>query len=517
MVLFKTGQYNLLKANIYTFPLVIFATLLTTFIKIQLQVLWIREVDKLLAEQGGAAGWDVLNKRWRIALGIARINERWGSFANIKVSLTYITAGLLISRITAAFSIYQEAPTVQYHPQIPDGRDYFCANVTTTEFPTSWKLGGGKYYTAHMDYVLCPTSEAETLFGNINNQEPSDFAYADMGVAVLPSALGAPASIYGWVTGRDDAIISLSTQYQLGLLQTTQCVPVLQWNPFSCRKGGSVQFSTTNNTMYVTSADGGCTAWDGFPLTNIDPWKDDAMVKGQCTGSTLGQSTITIGASRTYALVLANMIHDPFGLSEDSNDTFAVTCTVNVNAQTFAYRKVYLSYQYNSGNSSVSFGKVLFGNDEPCNKPAGYPAKRNALIALAAMSITSILIDGIGMSGWSQALAAGTLDTNLSSHQPKNWAFKESQNALEDFLTAAIAVSRIYDQKEAMITTDGSAYISSWRIGSGSRAALVYAIPPFVVLLTFIWRLNSLKRMEVRWKTSRLGDLISYGRVMSDA
>jgi hypothetical protein len=521
---FKADEYNLLIANIYTFILVILATLLATFIRNQLRILWLREVDRLLSEQGGAAGWDVLNKQWRTTLGIARIRERWGSFANIKIDLTYITAGLLISCITAGFSLYSDSRSVQYHPKIPDGRDYFCANITTIE-PTdlpSWKLDEGKYYTVYTDLVRCPTSEVETLFGNINNQNASNFAYSDMGVAVLPSALGVPASVYGWVADRDEAIISLSTQYQLGLFQTVQCVPVMQQNPISCRKGGSVQFSNTNNTMYATSANGDCVVSDDFLESNLNPKEQYGMVKGECTGSKLGQGTITMGASGTYAELLANMIGDPSPPQGNPGDTFAVTCTVDVNAQTFAYRTVYLDFQYDSGDSSVAFGKVLIGND-PCDGPAGYPAGSNARIALAALSSSSILSEGYGSEGWSQTLVSGTLDTDpdndFSQRQSGTWAFSESQNALEDFLgvTAAMVVSRIYSEKDALIDTSGSAYISSWRIGSGSPVALVYAVPPFVVLLTLMWRLWSLKRMEVRWKTSRLGDLVAYGRLMHQA
>ncbi|KAH0556996.1 hypothetical protein GP486_005212 [Trichoglossum hirsutum] len=515
---FKADEYDLLVANIYTFVLVILATLLATFIRNQLRILWVREVDRLLAEQGGAVGWDVLNKRWRTSLGIARIRERWGSFANIKIDLTYITAGLLISCITAGLSLYSDGRSVQYHPKIPDGRDYFCANITTTE-PADflfWQLDGEKYYTVYTDLVLCPTLEAETLFGNINNKNASNYAYSDMGVAVLPTALGVPASVYGWVADRDEAIISLSTQYRVGLLQTTQCVPVMQRNPISCRKGGEVQFSNTNNTMYATSADGDCVSSDDFLDSNLNPKEEYGMVKGECTGSKLGQGTITMGASGTYAELLAKMIGDP-------GDTFAVTCTVDVNAQTFAYREVYLDFQYDTGDSGVAFGKVLFGNDKPCDGPAGYPAGSNARIALAALSSHSILSEGYGIAGWSQALASGTLDPNpdngFSPRHSGTWAFDESQNTLEDFLgiTAAMVASRIYNEKDALIDTSGSAYISSWRIGSGSRVALVYAVPPLVVLLTLMWRLWSLKRMEVMWKTSRLEDLVNYGRLMPEA
>ncbi|KAI9787762.1 MAG: hypothetical protein M1839_000294 [Geoglossum umbratile] len=478
---FKADEYDLLVANIYTFVLVILATLLATFIRHHLRILWIREVDRLLAEQGGAAGWDVLNKRWRTTLGIARIRERWGSFANIKIDLTYITAGLLISCITAGFNLYSDSRSIQYYPKIPDGRDYFCANITTTE-PTDlpfWKLDGGKYYTVYTELVRCPTSEAETLFRNINSKNASNFAYSDMGVAVLLSALGVPASVYGWVADRDEAIISLSTQYQLGLLRTAQCVPVMQRNPISCRKGGSVQFSNTNNTMYATSANGDCIVSDDFLESDLNPKEQYSMVKGKCIGSKLGQGTITMGASGTYAALLANMI--------------------------------------------AAFGKVLFGNDEPCDGPAGYLAGSNARIALAALSSSSILREGDGSEGWSQTLVSGALDMDpdngFSRRQSGTWAFGESQNALEDFLgvTAAMVASRIYSEKDALIGTSGSAYISSWRIGSGSLVALVYAVPPFVVLLTLMWRLWSLKRMEVRWKTSRLGDLVTYGRLMPEA
>src|ERR1700685_3411252 len=87
----------------------------------------------------------------------------------------------------------------------------------------------------------CPTRYGEILSGNINPASPQKFAYADMGVAVHPSAIAAPSSIYSSQPNGSRALEILLQSYGTSLLNTTQCVPVMQKNPIQCNPGGTAK------------------------------------------------------------------------------------------------------------------------------------------------------------------------------------------------------------------------------------------------------------------------------------
>ncbi|KAI9857985.1 MAG: hypothetical protein M1813_007955 [Trichoglossum hirsutum] len=403
--IFKGDRYDNRTGNVWTFGIAIIATVCATFVRKQLKVLWLKEVDRLLESTPAGPARDALDKRWRTTLQIAHITERWGNLTNFRVDLSYMIASLLFACISAGFSIQNEFRKVEYRPEIPVGQDYFCANTTTALDPDQissyWELNS-QYYQVFPTMVGCPPTQILPALGNINPIDPREFAYSDMGVAVKNTAIGAPASIYGWVNGRDRAVIGLSSVYRVGLLSTWQCVPVMKRNPISCRQGGTVE--QKSNNMTVISKDRSCSYMGTFASNPVDFGR--AMVKHICYRNEFGKATIVLGALGGWAATLGDMINEPTSLDE-----FAVTCTVNVTPETFEYRWVKLSFQSDFGDSGVSFGKSLVGG-EACAGPSE-PAGTNARIGLAAASSSELLIEGHGDFGWSQTLSKITLDDYL--------------------------------------------------------------------------------------------------------
>jgi len=95
--------------------------------------------------------------------------------------------------------------------------------------------------------------------GGINFINASQYAYADLGVAVKSTAIDAPISVYGKdpVTEMGAEISSFLSRYGSDAVSTTQCVRVMKENPVSCRRGGRVVVNS-DGTITSTSEDGKC-------------------------------------------------------------------------------------------------------------------------------------------------------------------------------------------------------------------------------------------------------------------
>ncbi|KAH0544728.1 hypothetical protein FGG08_001095 [Glutinoglossum americanum] len=510
--LVRNTEFSNLIANVWTASISIIATVIAAFIRGELKALWLKEVDRQLESNytGDTKGY--LNSTWRTVLQIGTIMER---VRNIRIELTYLVAALLFTCIASGFSINKEFKKVDYSPEIPDGSDYLCANTTSTppnarDDEVGWALDNGDYFVVHSHLMGCPPSEALALTSNINPIRPAAFAYSDMGIGVSRAAIGAPASIYGWVNGRDEAIIKLIEDYSVNLQGTHQCVPVMKQNPISCRRGGMVELS--RNNMTVISDDESCTAGDAFLESGADPLEDRVMVKGMCAGEKLGEASIVMAATSGFAPLLSRAVGELEDPPQGPGDWFAVTCSVNVSRDTFEHRSVGLYFQTNVG-AYGSFGKALKGEGR-CSGPD----PSNALIAMAAAANQKVLLQNFGLDGWFQALADLALNSSMDGdYAPRKgpWAFNESSNnALEDVLglTSALVSSRIYNERSQMRPTEGYAEILAWRVGSGSKFALIFAVPPFFVMLFFWKRLVVLRGLRTRTETSSLEDLIAYGR-----
>jgi hypothetical protein len=270
-LLTKGGPLSNAKLNVYTFLITVSATLLTSFIAGQLQLLWVRDIDIKLEEATSASQLENLDARWRTSMKIGHYGER---FKNFSVETSYVVAALITSCFVAGVSPNLATMVVPYNATSPDGTEYYCAesfspqdfsnlfgNQTTIDGTYTWPnptIHAGTMVNEMFvvtDQPGCPLNGGTSVPSAINFN-PNLFVYWGMGVAVQNSLIGAPASIFGSNPGRDDEILELTYTHQSSLELTSQCVPVIVNNPISCRPGGTVQLSQQN--MSVTSPDGKC-------------------------------------------------------------------------------------------------------------------------------------------------------------------------------------------------------------------------------------------------------------------
>lgn len=197
-----SGLYSSTQHIIYITLTTVLATLITTVIFSQLQGLFLLQIDHQLQQSAishdsiPAMKLEVLNGRWRTVLGIGSLLE---GLRNMPIKIMSVVAGLVTSAITAGL-----APTVTnrvfpYNPTIPLGPNEQCVKTVynlTDHSDYSWNFGNGTSLFIPAAMGWCPTREAVILTGNINSIRPNAFAYADLGVTVQSSAIGAPISIY---------------------------------------------------------------------------------------------------------------------------------------------------------------------------------------------------------------------------------------------------------------------------------------------------------------------------------
>lgn len=131
----------------------------------------------------------------------------------------------------------------------------------------------------------------------INVIRPDIYAYADMGVAIHSSAIGAPVTLYD-AQRSGFGLQELARTYEWNLNTVSACAPVMVRNPVRCRKGASITYSggsgTRNTVMKLTSDDGSCSI--SKSLTK-PPEEAVYMLKHQCAHGEVGQATYIIGAA----------------------------------------------------------------------------------------------------------------------------------------------------------------------------------------------------------------------------
>jgi hypothetical protein len=332
-----------------------------------------------------------------------------------------------------------------------------------------------------------------TLSAGINSLNPDDYVYVDAGIAVERTAIGASAAVYKGLVLQD-----LSKDYGLSLINTTQCVPVMQSNPIQCQPGGNVTVVSDHN-LTVISADGDCLYHAYYPSRNLA--LDSAMVNSMCvTGfnsnsnktESIGLATIVFGAftdpegKTPFASHLARALNDEnktVGLAGGS--TYAVTCTVNPR-NSFDYRMVTLDLQAIERKNGSKYAYYLSGG-EPCT-----PVQEtisNTLFVTAAVANHNLVRENFGLSGY-----FSTVRSIAGFDRGPPYAFANSRNALEDSLglVAALAVSSLQISganvsANALEDHGGSAYavVEATRLGTDKLEALLLLIPPvgsFVIL-----------------------------------
>jgi hypothetical protein len=134
-----------------------------------------------------------VNTRWRTALGVASVLEalrRW------HITCTFLISGLTTTAIVAGLSSTIAQKQNDYAYYLADSEDYSCIITTNPGTPPvtyGWHLPNGSWLSTYPDLDFCPGSISMTLLGAANTVDPQNYGYADEGVAVHESALGAPA------------------------------------------------------------------------------------------------------------------------------------------------------------------------------------------------------------------------------------------------------------------------------------------------------------------------------------
>jgi hypothetical protein len=502
-----SGLYTSTQHIIYIALTTVLATLITTVISSQLQGLFLLRLDHQLQQSAishdsiPATKLEVLNRRWRTVLGIGSLLE---ALRNMPIKVTYVVAGLVTSAITAGL-----APTVtnrvfRYNPTIPLGPNEQCVSTVynlTDHSDYSWNLGNGSSLFIPAAMGWCPTRDAVILTGNINSISPNAFAYADLGVTVQSSAIGAPISIYSPSQSDAPELQTLLEIYGSNIVNTTQCVPVMQKNPISCHNGGTVSVDRYTSTIAAESDDRLCS----YNITQLNnpATSSGSMIMKMCTHGEVGQGTMVLGAVSEFAKSLAGSIGDADFFNSPNSSSYVITCEVDTR-DVYTYKMVTLEMQFtNTAESSYARALTAQGPCTPQTWTIGVD-----LIATSAAANWQLLSQNDGINGWFDTLNYITRGSGPLRAAP--WAFNNSANALEDALglISALVASRI---QSTPVVLNGSALIMATRVGGGGYSVLVFAVPPAAAAIILAYLLiTTPSRKPDALTTSSLVGLIEY-------
>jgi hypothetical protein len=305
------GVYSTKQHAIYVTGTTILATLFTSFVSSQIQKLLLYKLDDHLRQEATRprrSGLVSLTRRWQAILRIGKLVDRG---RHLPIALSYILAGLITTAIVATFSPSQTTRLFPYSLKIPHGpqqcpltEDLLAVEQNGRDY--YWNLGNGSAL-AYPANACGPSRIALTLSGDINTINPDAFAYADSGVAVHSSAIGAPFSVYAPNNNTAPEFNVLLREYGSSVVNTSQCVPVMAKNPISCRRGGTVILQQ-NNVMNLISDDGLCNYVTAFPFINTST--SSTMAQKMCAHDQVGQGTIVIGGTMAYATWIAYALGD---------------------------------------------------------------------------------------------------------------------------------------------------------------------------------------------------------------
>jgi hypothetical protein len=518
------GTYTSTERTVYTTVVTIIATIISTSILRAFRFLYLDGVDDRIAVffRRHVSDDDKrrLESRWQTTLAIESFAD---SFRNWGVYSTFLLGALVTTCITAGFTATTTTRSVPYSPSISAADPYIFARPWDTEDPSvgctiDWKLKNGSFFCSWVWHGGSPQHRAFKLMDGINVIRPDIYAYADMGVAIHSSAIGAPVTLYD-AQRLGFGMQELARSYEWNLNTVSACAPVMVRNPVKCRKGGSITYSGsgTNTVMKLTSDDGSCSI--SQPLTK--PAEEAVyMLKHQCAHGEVGQATYIIGAAnsnyaRWVGLGIGEIIGDWY-----AGQKFSVECDIDTRNGVFEYRNVTLALGRQHWNQSVSeeiaFNRFLSASDR-CTPP-GASAITDALFATVATAPYFTTYED-GGAGWAQSLVNVISKYGDYGH-PVNecgrtppWAFADSSNALEDVLglIGGLAASRSV-LNMSLTSTTGSAQVNYMRVGSGQTFAVVYAIVPLFLGWIMLALLIKRTSMDSEWHSSKLSDLVSLGR-----
>lgn len=203
------GTINETVRQLYIAGTTITATILTKFVASQFQTLLLRRFDRHL-DNAGRQDLRQDSRKWRVILQAAPLKESLWPWARLRIFLSYLLIALMTTAMVAFLS-----PTVSFRTVLTqqsvynglsrhmEGNPGICTRVIPLDDARSliddayfWDLGNGSAYYIPANEGGCPTRYAQLLIGNINTFDADSFAYADGGVAVHRSAIGAPISVY---------------------------------------------------------------------------------------------------------------------------------------------------------------------------------------------------------------------------------------------------------------------------------------------------------------------------------
>jgi len=503
-----SGLYSSTQRALYVTLSTVLATLIAAFVASQLQHLLLQQIDHQLASVSNAEegiNLKALDARWQAVLKVAGFRD---TFHHIPIKVTFLIVGLITTAIVAGFTPSTTIRVFPYNPVIPLGPNAHCVYTIydlTDREDYSWNVGNGNSLFIQANMGWCPTREAVTLSGGINIVNPDEYAYADTGVAVHSSAIGTPISVYSSEKTDDPELNILLHLHGSSVVSTTQCVPVMEQNPISCRKGGFVSVDRASSSISVFSEDNISCSYTEQHVLNPALYPTSMIMK-MCTHGEVGQGTIVLGAVGRNSLSLAGAVGDSsFFNSGNTDSSYVVTCQVDTR-NIYGYRTVTLELQATNVSES-SYSRALVGHDA-CT-PKVWTIGTD-LIATSAAANWQLLVQNNGLDGWFDTINQLTSGSGPLRSPP--WAFNNSENALEDILglTAALVGSRI---NSSAVILDGTTSILATRIGSGNIFALVFAIPPIGAALILLYLLITRPQTDPGgFKSSSIADLIQLGK-----
>ncbi|KID82994.1 hypothetical protein MGU_09690 [Metarhizium guizhouense ARSEF 977] len=518
------GTYTAAERTVYNTIVTIIATIITTLILQEFRFLYLDGVDDTLSQfvqsSPSIEKKANLGMRWQIILAISR-PKPW--HRNLGVYLTFLLGALVTTCINAGFTATTTSREVPYSPLISASDPYIFARPWDTENSSvgcvlDWKLSNGSFFCSWVWHGGSPQHRAFKLMDGINVLQPDVYAYADLGVAIHSSAIGAPVSLYD-AQRSGYGVRELASEYEWNLNTVSACVPVMVRNPVKCRPGGEISYSgsDSNPVMKLTSNDGSCSI---SQMLTKPKEKAVYMLKHQCTHGEVGQATYIIGAANSdYARWVA------LGVGENIGDFYAgqkysIECEIDVRNGVFEYRNVTLALGQQNWNKTVS-GELAFNrflsSSGPCIPP-NKSALTDALFATVATAPYFTTYED-GGAGWAQSLVNVISRYGDYGHpvvecgrQPP-WAFHDSNNALEDVLglLGGLAASRSVLNMSLTHTT-GSAQVQYMRVGSGKAFAVIYAVLPLFLGFTMTRLLARRKRLQPQWQSSKMDHLVDIGR-----
>ncbi|MCJ1388474.1 hypothetical protein MMC18_001321 [Xylographa bjoerkii] len=515
----SVGSLSSTARALYVTGTTILASLCTYLTASQIRMLWLRRVDKQLYN---GKSYEKADPFWRTVLGISSISENLQYW---NVSLTFLVCGLTTTAVVAGLASSPNSYQIVQNYALADSNDYHCANVESSnpEQAGIWTLHNGSFYQVWVNLDFCPTSLIMSLMGSVNVIDSSNYGYADLGVAIHPSALGAPASIYSSQTTAEGAAVTLWLNetldtYKTDLLSTSQCVPVLTANPIQCARENNITFSS-DGYLTITSSDG-CTAITYPGLGALNTTESGWSASGICAHGDIGTATIVLGGLLADAGYAAEAIGDITWIKEwDAGSVpipklYGISCTVDT-ASVIDTRNVTLTLLDNSGNTD-SFARSLSAQDlqscTPISLSGGQDPVSDKLLATAAMGPWQLLnlgaLEILRSVLINPAVSQLNNDHTIYVRQPP-FAFNNSRNALEDIfgLSSALAMSRLtLTGSTGQADYAGTAMIANTRVGTGERWALVYVLPPLISSLVLLALLLTTSR-QVPFTASKLTDL----------